>query len=238
MEIEQEINAIPEEHRVPWTVRDVWIGVLVLALWFVFVLGFMALVYVMSWEIDQGLAVSVLEAALIIPVWWLTVRKYKVSWRALGWRGFGAGYIALGCGLMILSSGFNFLYSSFLLFFDLQMQVDLTAVFDELASPWLFLLGGAIIAPLAEEVFFRGFVFAGLRQRYGWQKAALLSAALFALIHFSPLTFAPLFILGYIWAFLYHASNSLWPAVLMHMTSNTLALGAAYLISTLNFEVL
>jgi hypothetical protein len=80
-------------------------------------------------------------------------------------------------------------------------------------------------------VFFRGFVFAGLRQRHGWKKATLISSALFAVIHVTPTAMIPVFILGFIFAYLYHRSHSLWPAVLMHVSTNALALGLAYVLA-------
>jgi membrane protease YdiL (CAAX protease family) len=132
---------------------------------------------------------------------------------------------------MLLSFGFNMVYSTFLAFFELQVQTDLTPVFAELSSPWWLLTAGVLVAPVVEEVFFRGFVFAGLRKRYDWRKAALISSALFALVHLQPTAVLPILILGFIFAYLYHRSNSIWPAVLMHVSTNALALGAAYLVS-------
>ena len=139
--------------------------------------------------------------------------------------------IGLGCGLMILSSTFNLFYSLFLALFGLRAQVDLVPVFAELESPWWLLAGGVIVAPVVEEVFFRGFVFAGLRQQYDWKKATLISSALFAVIHVTPTAMIPVFILDCIFAFLYHRSNSIWPAILMHVSTNALSLGLAYMLA-------
>lgn len=213
---------------VPWTAHDVWLGVIALVLWLVTSVVASVMLGLLSLDVDVGLMVSLAELLLLVPVWWLTVRKYKVGWGALGLRSFKGAMLGLGCGLMILSSTFNLFYSLFLALFDLRMQVDLVPIFAELDSPWWLLAGGVIVAPVVEEVFFRGFVFAGLRQRYGWKKAALISSALFAVIHVTPTALIPVFILGCIFAYLYHRSNSIWPAVLMHVSTNALALGLAY----------
>jgi membrane protease YdiL (CAAX protease family) len=90
---------------------------------------------------------------------------------------------------------------------------------------------GVVVAPVVEELFFRSFLFAGLRKRYGWQKAGLISAALFAVIHLQPLAAIPIFLLGCLFAYLYQRSNSVWPAIVMHVATNALGLGAAYLLS-------
>ena len=88
-----------------------------------------------------------------------------------------------------------------------------------------------MVAPFVEEVFFRGFVFSGLIKKWDWKGAAFVSAALFAVAHVVPTSLLPIFILGWIFAFLYKISGSIWPAILMHMLTNTLALSAAYAIS-------
>jgi membrane protease YdiL (CAAX protease family) len=218
-------------HLVPWTTHDVWLGVTALILWLLISLVAAVLVSLLSLDVDVGLMVSLAEFLLLAPVWWFTVRKYSVGWRALGLRSFRGRMVGLGCGLMILSSIFNVFYGLFLALFGLRAQVDLVPIFAELDSPWWLLAGGVIVAPVAEEVFFRGFVFAGLRQRYGWKKATLISSALFAVIHVTPTAMIPIFILGFIFAYLYHHSNSIWPAILMHVSTNALALGLAYVLA-------
>jgi membrane protease YdiL (CAAX protease family) len=77
-----------------------------------------------------------------------------------------------------------------------------------------------IIAPIVEETFFRGFLFAGFRQRYGYNKAALLSSAIFAAAHLQPSVLVPTFVLGYIFSYLYQRSNSILPGMILHFLVN------------------
>ena len=222
---------------VPWTVRDVWWGVAFLGLWLVLFMAVSLLVRFSGLDVNVGVLIGLAELALLVPVWWLTVRKYGVEWAALGLQEFKGAMLGLGCGLMLLSFAFNLAYSFFLALFNLRAQVDLVPIFTELSSPWWLLVAGVVVAPVVEEVFFRGFVFAGLCRRYNWQKAALISSALFAVIHLQPLSVLPIFILGYIFAYLYHRSNSIWPAILMHVSTNALGLGAAYMLANLDLPV-
>jgi membrane protease YdiL (CAAX protease family) len=221
----------PKAADVPWTIRDVWWGVGSLAAWVAVFVFLSLLVKAAGLDINPGLFVGLAELVLLVPVWWLALRKYGVGWDVLGVRGFSTAVLALGCGLMILSLLFNLVLGSFLALFDLRMQVDLVAVFAELDSPWWLLLAGIVVAPVVEEVFFRGFVFAGLAKRYGWRVGAVGSSFLFALIHFQPLAILPIFVLGLIFAYLYYRSRSIWPAVLMHVATNALGLGAAYIVA-------
>ena len=59
----------------------------------------------------------------------------------------------------------------------------------------------------------------------------MVSAGLFALVHFVPTSILPILLLGLIFAFLYQISGSIWPAILMHMLTNTVALLSAYAVS-------
>jgi membrane protease YdiL (CAAX protease family) len=216
---------------VPWTTRDVWLGIVAFGAWLVVAIGFAVFMLLLSWQINLGLFVTLWELPLVVPAWWFTVRKYKVGWRALGVRSFSADFLGIGVVLLILAMGFNLVYNVVLSQFDLESQMDLVALFEDLSSPWLLLVGGIVVAPVVEELFFRGFVFAGLRERYGWRKAGLISAGLFAVLHFQPLMVVPILLLGMIFAYLYHRSGSIWPAVIVHVLTNAAGLGAAYYLS-------
>ncbi len=83
----------------------------------------------------------------------------------------------------------------------------------------------AIIAPLVEETFFRGFLHTALRGVMGFWGAAATSAAIFAAVHPTmPIGFLPLFVLGLVLAILRESTASLVPAVVCHCVNNTVAL--------------
>ena len=82
----------------------------------------------------------------------------------------------------------------------------------------------AILGPLGEEVFFRGYVFRFLRQKQSFFKAAIISAALFGLIHLD-LKMLPLLILhGFWYAKMTEKSGSIVPAYAAHMLKNLLVI--------------
>jgi len=217
--------------HVPWTSKDILLGGLAFLGWMViFVIIGMLLPFV-GVNLDVGLFIGLAEAIMIIPVWWFTIRKYHVSTRMLGIRSFELVHLGWGLGLMLLSFGFNALYSLLLGFVDLQMQVDVAPVFEELNTPIWLLTAGVVVAPIAEELFFRSFMFAGLRENQSWWKAALISSAIFAVLHVQLTAFLPIFLLGMIFATLYQFTGSILPGLIMHILTNGLGLGAAYLIS-------
>lgn len=224
-------NKLDSINHPPWTAKDVLWTLIISIVWIgaIGIAGSAAQYF--GFPVDPSIIVVVGTLLLLLPVWYFTFYKYGASWADLGLRGFRANAVGVGCGLMIASFLFNIVYAAFLGIFGLQIQPDIAPMFEETGFPLVLLFGGAIIAPIIEEIFFRGFVFAGLRKRWDWKKAALASAALFAVVHVIPTSIVPIFFLGVIFAFLYQLSGSVWPAILMHMLTNTFALSAAYAIS-------
>ena len=95
------------------------------------------------------------------------------------------------------------------------------------AIPVVFLI--AIAAPIAEEIFFRGMLFGGLRRRLSTFPAAAISALVFGALHATTGISAvpPLIIFGFVLALLYERTGSLVPGMLLHALNNALALAVA-----------
>ena len=81
----------------------------------------------------------------------------------------------------------------------------------------------AVWTPFTEEIFFRGFIFAGLAPRMGLWRAMLLSSLIFSLFHLSLGLLVPVFITGFLLAWLYRQTGSIWPSIAAHAAQNTLA---------------
>jgi membrane protease YdiL (CAAX protease family) len=83
----------------------------------------------------------------------------------------------------------------------------------------MLLVALGVIAPVAEEVFFRGVLYAGLRKRLPVVPAVVLSSAVFAAAHMDSMRLLA-FVLGVVAALLIEFTGSLVPAVLAHMGVN------------------
>ncbi len=90
------------------------------------------------------------------------------------------------------------------------------------------LLAGAVIAPIAEEIFFRGYVFTAGRQTYGLIPAFALSALLFAFAHLNAEAFIPILLIGLTFCYVYWKTGSLVPSMVAHMMNNAVALISLY----------
>ncbi len=83
-----------------------------------------------------------------------------------------------------------------------------------------------VMAPVAEEFLFRGFMFPALRRWKGTWPAALIVGSLFGLIHVagSPLEFIPLLMFfGVALCLLYARTKSLYPCIALHALNNSVA---------------
>lgn len=81
-----------------------------------------------------------------------------------------------------------------------------------------------VVAPLIEEILFRGVIFGGLAARWGVWPAAVVSGLTFAAIHFSLTAFLPLFFLALILCYLYARTGSLFTAIAFHALFNGVSL--------------
>lgn len=77
-----------------------------------------------------------------------------------------------------------------------------------------------VVGPIAEELFFRGWMFRGLRARYGFLWSAVLSSILFGLLHLNPGSILNSFLGGMLYAWLTYQTGSVWPAVVAHSLGN------------------
>jgi CAAX protease family protein len=83
-----------------------------------------------------------------------------------------------------------------------------------------------VLAPLAEEVFFRGFLFPVLRSRWGTAAGVIATGALFSLVHASGSpaeALIVLFVLGAGLCLLYLRTGSLLPCIGVHALNNAIA---------------
>ena len=149
--------------------------------------------------------------------------------KSLGFGMFEWSTLGLGCGLLIVSYAIILAHNAILMLLGVDTQGDqILQLFATLDSPVWFILVGVIFAPFVEELFFRGFLFQGFRQKYGWIAGAFLSSIIFGLAHLDLVAFIPTSILGFLLAYMYHRSNSVWPGIILHVLVNALGLCAAY----------
>ena len=82
-------------------------------------------------------------------------------------------------------------------------------------------LSAAVISPIYEEIFYRGFLYRWLRTRLGLVGAILLSSFIFMIAHIPTYNVMPVnFFSGIIFALAYERTNSIWPSIIIHGLTN------------------
>jgi membrane protease YdiL (CAAX protease family) len=147
------------------------------------------------------------------------------------WQGDGkrfSAFLAFGGSVLLglLLGGVGLLYTQLLELLPvmqetLQAMAKVSAAHSE-QRVWLYILG-IVLAPFAEEYFFRGLLYRALDREWGGWQAWVGSAAFFTIYH-PPISWLPVFAVGLVNAWLFKANGRLLPCVLLHMVYNAVVL--------------
>ena len=125
----------------------------------------------------------------------------------------GAG-VVLDAGLA-LGGGWLQLDSHWAEWFDSDLA------WGPLGAVVVTLVATVVLAPVFEEIIFRGLLYGSLRTRFGVAPSILVSALIFALAHgYGAAGFASVFCSGALWAWSYERTRSVLPAIAAHMANN------------------
>lgn len=99
------------------------------------------------------------------------------------------------------------------------------------SRPWFFVATTLLLAPITEEVFFRGLLYRGLRKNWTTGVSAVTVALLFATIHFRTYMFLSSFVMGIVACKIYEERKSLVAPIALHATWNLVTVGFWLLIA-------
>ncbi len=155
---------------------------------------------------------------------WVTCFAHR-RWTWLG--GFGGGLIAYIAIIPFLFT-YAILYQLWLRTAGQEARLqDAIHLFSELtdnSQRLVFIFVAVVLAPVSEELLFRGIVLPALGRIWGMGAAIALSSALFALIHLHAPSLVPLFVLSIGLSLAYVYSKSLLVPISMHMVFNAVSL--------------
>jgi membrane protease YdiL (CAAX protease family) len=230
-----------QEIRVPWGLLAVALGLVLPALVWA---SSLALSLATDEEVDLSdgeiianviAQIVVLDGLLLVGIPAIVALwRYRAGWSSLGLRDVDTRYwwwpLAATVGALLAV----YIYSLLLYLITGDTPEQET---DELfKSPGLLPLVGfavVIVAPIAEEIFFRGFVFAGMVRPLGAIPAMLVSGLIFGTFHVTNVEtiglVLPIGAIGALFAWLYYRTGSLYIAIATHMLFNLVgfSLGAA-----------
>jgi membrane protease YdiL (CAAX protease family) len=191
----------------------------------------------------QFIYIALAEAVTIGGIVWF-VRRRGAQMSLIGWNKFKLRYIATAlAGFAVYIVGYivtAILASALIPSLDLEQEqnvgfqnattnIGLTLTFISLV----------LLPALAEEIVFRGFLYTGLRRRFPFWSATLITSVLFAIPHLQFGENAPLLwvaaidtlILSTVLCYVRERTNSLWPGILIHALKNGIAFVALFLIT-------
>lgn len=185
-----------------------------------------------------GGVIYAISLLLVIGLPWL-IKKNRTSKEDLGlnrgpeWTELllaPAGFFVY----ILLSALLVFLAMQFLPFINFDQVQD--TGYSQLYQRFEFILALVMlvfIAPIAEEILFRGYLFGKLRAHVPVWLAILLTSVLFAIVHGAWNVGIDVFALSIVLCLLRVVSGSLWPSIILHMMKNGLAFYLLFINPTL-----
>jgi membrane protease YdiL (CAAX protease family) len=180
-----------------------------------------------AWAIVLGANFAV-QALFIGSAWWFGPRKYHLDWGALGLRRPQRGGVLLVIGLVIAAFGLVMAWGIFLELIGIHPDTDLPEqTYEDWRPIAALVILSVMLAPIGEEIFFRGFVFGSLWGRWGVALAAVASGLLFSLSHVGNPGYAPVLpsivAIGVLFALAYVYTGSLVHSIATHLVFNTIS---------------
>ncbi len=145
-------------------------------------------------------------------------------WAAMGLRFIYCNTTALFLWLILLALALILPLQYFEELLSLDLPEDYAETFSIIINnQWGYIIVG-ILAPISEEIVFRGAILRKLLEMKNHTWAAIvLSAALFGVIHGNLAQFTHAFIIGLLLGWLYIRTRSILPCLLIHWVNNTIA---------------
>lgn len=166
--------------------------------------------------------------AIAVALWGLALRLPGLSWQALGLRRCSQPWLWLA--LLGACAGFALglaLVKSLAMGMPdwLRHMASRYGWYDGPAWQMLLLIGMTVlVTPLAEELFFRGFLLRWMASHRPLWVALLFSSLMFGASHLAPAQAIVASLLSLLLSLLYLGSGSIWPAVLCHALNNALGM--------------
>jgi hypothetical protein len=178
----------------------------------------------------------VLYVVMLGGVYYSVVSRHDSDLKAIGLTTKGAGRavewgFGLGLPLFVGALGLAFVSLFFynILYRDVLHRAVPQSMMPSLSSQgtsggaiFLYVFTLVVLAPVCEEIFFRGYLYPSFRNRMGMQAAMLLNGAFFSAVHFQLAGFLPRFLIGYGLCYMYERNRTLIAPMIGHALYNGL----------------
>lgn len=185
---------------------------------------------------SETFALTVLGLAtlgMFVSTYLIIVRRRRIGWRDIGFRPIRTrvAFMAFGLGLLAVPlmavTGAAIQRIMGKPFSSPQLKFLAPDGFSWTIVVGMVLIGG-LLAPLAEEIIFRGLIYRWLRRFWPVLPATFVSAAVFGVVHGLPPVIAAAFVVGLLLAVVYERTGSLWAPTIVHATQNCVAMAIMF----------
>ena len=180
-------------------------------------------------QVTNFLALFIGQGFMIVPLLlFLTARKESLVDRLRLQRlslPIVLATLVLSLGIIIAVDEFDRIASLLFTPPEYLDQLGYMLKFDSFNMAIFLIFGIVILAPLGEELLFRGFLQQFLEEH--WQditRAVLVTSLFFAVIHLNPFWLIQIYLLGVLLGYLAWRTGSIWASFILHAANNLMAL--------------
>ncbi|MEK3997053.1 type II CAAX endopeptidase family protein [Psychrobacillus sp. FSL K6-2365] len=171
-----------------------------------------------------GLVMSILFTG---GVYVIALRPYNLSWRAVGFNSFQTSYWKSIITWTVFLIGTSLIIVILMELLGGTSENTKTQSLQSNMGILSFLIAfvsAAVISPIYEEIFYRGFLYRWFRVKWGVPAGILLSSSVFMLVHIPTYNTLPVnFLTGVIFSWTYEKTGSIYPGMIIHGVFNGIA---------------
>jgi|TARA_B100000029_G_scaffold110329_1_gene102185 hypothetical protein len=169
------------------------------------------------------------QGFMLVPLFWFLISRKEPLLKRLRLNHISsstAGFsVLLSAGLIVLSDELDRIIQIFVPAPEYILDLNGILQPETVTGFILLFMAIALIAPMGEELLFRGFLQQFLEKH--WQdvtRAILVTALFFAMIHMNPYWFVQIYLLGIMLGFLSWRTGSVIPPLILHGMNNGIAM--------------
>ena len=153
---------------------------------------------------------------IIFAIWLFLHKGYKNVLPKFSMSFINAPLVLYGCVLLILSS---VVLEPVISIFPKEWMTTLN---KQIGSSGWSILTTIVMAPILEEILFRGVIQGSAMSRFGAMRAIFISSAVFGLIHIMPQQVIYAFVVGLVLGYVYWKTKSIMSVITIHAFNNSL----------------
>jgi len=216
----------------PWSWKEMLLLltlVLVLIPFFIEFLLAQALTDILQNDLYSGTLIGfIMSIIFTLGVFLIAIKPKNLKWKEVGFQCFSKSYWSSIMGWIII-----LIVGSILLAYVVDWLLEIgtnNSKTDSLATRLstfniiIAFISAAIVSPIYEEIFYRGFLYRFFRSKFGLLAGMLISSFIFMIVHIPTFNSLPYtFLSGLIFAWTYEKTQSIYPAMIIHGIFNGIA---------------